>query len=876
MTMDMTPQRWAALKRVLEQLLSLHPEEREAFLNRCDDSVRHDLTLLLAADDRLLAALEPTVVGGTLIAPEVLGGRYRIEKPLGRGGMGEVDLARDLLLNRPVAVKRLRERGLDAAHAMRRLVAEGRALAALDHPHIARVQDVLETSPPALVMEFVEGSTLEAWLDDPRPPALVLEILKQIVGAIAYAHDHGVVHCDIKPRNVIVTADSDAKVIDFGIALVRSAVETVTSDSTREKMYTPRYAAPEVIRGATPTRASDVYSLGVLIDDVVKACRDRGKPLPDPLADVLARVARQAQAEDATLRPRDAAAVAARFPADVSQARSLARWRMMATTTLVVCASCVAGGVALVGDKVSASSPLPIIAVVPRVDDDASDTVSAGAADLLRKELEPLTRARLAQGEVPSFEGSVPDLVKRLRDEGLSHVVIPTVVRLGSSVRMSVVIYRMRDGLLQRTFTRHGRSDAMQTLARDVASEVRAWLGEPSPVPAAVTTTYQPSPEAFQLYSEARQYSGRPDRPGSLDTARSLLQKAVALEPAYAAAYAELGRVLYLTHREKPSLALLTQALTSIESAVGLDPVDPDARITRAVLLQARGRRTDAIATLHDVLRTFPDNDHALRYLGRYEAAEGHVDAGVTLLERAVQLVPSWGNYQALGNTLLRAGRYAQAVACFESVTQLQPDNAWGYQMLGAALQYKGDIEAAARAYQRSIEIRPMAQTVSNLATLEFDRSAFAEAARLYTEALALEPHDPLFARNLGDAERMRGRAEAAADAYLKAVELARLLLDVNPNDAAALSTAAYASSRLGRCAEAAVFGARAESAQPGALQPLANVINAHVLCGRVDDAARLLRQLRGAGHDALPLLERDVREQVMGTEALRTAVEPR
>ena len=216
---------------------------------------------------------------------------------------------------------------------MRSLVAEGRALAALDHPHIARVQDVLETSPPALVMEFVEGSTLEAWLKEGQPAAAVLAAIHQIVDAVAYAHRRGIVHCDIKPRNVLVTPESQVKIIDFGIALMWSVVETVTSDGTRVKRYTPRYAAPEVVRGATPTRPSDVYSLGVLIDDVIDGCREADAPLPAPLAAALAQVARQARAADADARPRDGAALAALIPADVARATSRAHWRMVALTT---------------------------------------------------------------------------------------------------------------------------------------------------------------------------------------------------------------------------------------------------------------------------------------------------------------------------------------------------------------------------------------------------------------------------------------------------------------------------------------------------------------------------------------------------------------
>jgi tetratricopeptide (TPR) repeat protein/predicted Ser/Thr protein kinase len=875
MTMDMTPARWAALKRVLEQLLALHPEQREAFLNRCDDSVRHDLTLLLAADDRLLAALEPTVVGGTLIAPEVLAGRYRIEKSLGRGGMGEVDLARDLLLNRPVAVKRLREPGLDAAHAMRRLVSEGRALAALDHPNIARVQDVLEGSPPALVMEFVEGSTLEAWLDEPRAPALVLEILQQIVRAIAYAHDHGVVHCDIKPRNVIVTADSEAKVIDFGIALVWSAVETVTSDSTRVKMYTPRYAAPEVIRGATPTRASDVFSLGVLIDDVVKACREHGEVMPEPLVASLARVSKQAQAQEAAARPRDAKALAALLPDTIQQARSMARWRMMATTTLVVCASCVAGGVALVGDKVAASSPLPIIAVIPRVDADAAATVSAGAADLLREGLEPLTRARLAKGDVPSFEGSLPDLVNRLRDQGLSHVVIPTVAPFGSGVRMSAVIYRATDGAILTTFTRHGQREARDALVREVASLVRAWLGEPSAVLPEVTTTFQPTSEAFELYSQARHYSGRPDQPGSLATARSLLEKVVQLEPGYAAAHAEIGRVLLLQYLESPAPELVIMAQNALSEAQRVGGDDEDVLLGLAMAKQMTGRRDEAVSYLHQALNQNQQSDRALRMLGTIEVGRGRADSGLELLRKAAQIRPSFVNYRALGTALHEEGHYPEALTAFERLAVYQPDNPWSFQMIGATYQLMGEDEKALDAYERSINVRRTASTLTNFATFLYSRGDLEQAEQRYAEAVALEPHDPVMYRNLGDAQLQRGRVEAARETFGRALAAADALLKINAGDARAVGNAAYAAARRGQCEIAFGHAGRLETIAPTLVTALANRANVYALCGRHVQSVEILKGLKARGRAPSAVLEKDVWQSVEGLPEYRSLVAP-
>ncbi len=871
----MTPERWNELKHVLDRLLALDGESRAAYLCSLSDDVRQQAEEFVQASPEAFRELLPTEVGpGGKPAPqpEVLLGRYRIVRPLGRGAMGRVDLAHDLLLDCPVAIKRLRDAWLEDGEVRRRLLREGRALAVLDHLSIARVRDVLDTSPPALVMDYVEGVTLGAWAEAIHPATQVLDVLTQVAEAVAYAHDRDVVHCDLKPANVLVTHTGRVKVIDFGIALVLSRASTTVADElTRAVACTPKYAAPEVLRGDTPTPASDVYSFGVMIEEVLAICRTEGHPLPGALESTLLGVALRAQSAAPGERYPGGEALwrALSTPQHAPQARA-ANWRALTSTALLVGVGCIS----LVGDtstRVAAAS-MPVLAVVTRVDPASAHTVSAAAAELVRQSLASVKSARIVTGSVAVLKGTHAELLENLKHKGLTHVVIPSVATMGPRVRVSVQVLRADDLRLERTVTRFGAKGELARLCSEVAYDLRTdWLGEVSARPS--PPTHEPSPLSLGQYSEARRYAERADIPGQLETARGLLHQVVTREPAFTAAHAELGRVLYLMYREHPSPALLTQAVAAAETAVRQGPSVPEARIALAVLLQARGRRADGIAELHEVLRAFPNNDRALQLLGRYEAAEGHVDVGLELLERAVSLVPSWANYQALGNTLLRAGQFAQAVSRFEALTQLQPDNAWGYQMLGAAHQYQGDADASARAYRQSIAIRPIAETVSNLATLEFERNDFAEAARLYTQALALAPHDPLYARNLGDAERMRRRLPAAAAAYGTAIELARRLLDVNPNDAAVLSTASYASSRVARCDEAALFGTRAELAQPGALQPLANVANAHVLCGRVDHAARLLRGLRAAGHDPLPLLERDVKEQVLASQALKTAV---
>src|SRR5689334_22213406 len=164
-------------------------------------------------------------VGGRLgepvaAVPRVLDGRYRLERVVGSGGMGTVWRGLDLRLDRPVAVKVLSGDGLSLPKAMERFGREARAVARLSHPNIVPVYDVgAEGDDPYLVMELVDGSTVAELLDDgPLPPADVLEIGSQVCDGLTAAHAAGIVHRDIKPTNLIVTAAGVVKICDFGVA----------------------------------------------------------------------------------------------------------------------------------------------------------------------------------------------------------------------------------------------------------------------------------------------------------------------------------------------------------------------------------------------------------------------------------------------------------------------------------------------------------------------------------------------------------------------------------------------------------------------------------------------------------------------------------
>jgi len=193
-------------------------------------------------------------------------GRYRMVRPLGSGGMAEVFLAEDERLGRQVAVKLLPPQLHADAAAIERILREARAVAALSHPNVVAVYDVLE-EPEAIgiVLEVIEGKNLGEILDEGRLPIpTIVRIIEDVSAGVAAAHARGIVHRDLKPSNVLLTDDGVAKVADFGIAAVLD--ETVATRTIRGSVP---YVAPEQATGGRPDARADVYGLGCLLFQLI-------------------------------------------------------------------------------------------------------------------------------------------------------------------------------------------------------------------------------------------------------------------------------------------------------------------------------------------------------------------------------------------------------------------------------------------------------------------------------------------------------------------------------------------------------------------------------------------------------------------------------
>ena len=285
----MTPERWRQVKALYDAALAQEPEHRLAFLARAseaDQELRREVETLLAQNASKVGILDRPAWEGVpaALSPSAQLGPYRIEAPLGAGGMGQVYRGVDTRLGRPVAIKTVGE------EFYYRFEREARAISCLNHPNICTLYDV---GPGYLVMELVEGETLAARLQNGRLPMDVLQRYgAEIAAALAAAHAKGIIHRDLKPGNIMVTK-SGIKVLDFGLAKIVEANETLTASNVIQG--TPAYMAPEQLEGKPCDARTDIFALGLVLYEMANGQRlKQGEtanlnPLPIQLAHVIGR-----------------------------------------------------------------------------------------------------------------------------------------------------------------------------------------------------------------------------------------------------------------------------------------------------------------------------------------------------------------------------------------------------------------------------------------------------------------------------------------------------------------------------------------------------------------------------------------------------------
>jgi len=767
--------------------------------------------------------------------------RFVIKTKLGSGAMGEVFLAEDRLLKRRVALKVIRlDRSQDAAF-QHRMQKEAERASQLNDPHIAAIHDLIEQDGRLfLVMEYVEGRTLREKLREPLTTAEFFSIAEQCLAGVAAAHQHGIVHCDLKPENLMVTPEGKIKILDFGFAQPTPQAGATDTLSSATLGGTPGYISPEVLLGGSPDERSDIFSLGIVLYEALAgrhpfrvdpATSTSGRtlhcdlpPLPasapagmnDVLALMLAKEPAQ-RYQTCTRVLEDIRAIHGGGNPGLQKKRSASPRRILwlaAAAALIVLIS-----LSLLGSlprmpwsalSVNASSRQLAVLPFETAGQDASSRAFAGgltetlaaklgeiadrypleiisAAEVRKQNVHDAKHARSLLGATLILEGSLQQSGNTVR---IIYSMVDTQslrqIHSGVITADNANIFAVQDRVI---------AEVLKKLDIELAKEDRGRVEKHG-------TT---QPEAYDYYLRGRGYLQDYDRLESLDNAAAEFQRSLSLDPRFALAYAGLGQAFLHKYALAQSPESLESANAACRHSVQLDPSGPDAEICLGMLLNATGRYATAAQHLERALKLESTRDESYRELAIAYEGQNRLDDAELLLKKAVALRPNyWAAYKWLGRFYETHGRYGEAVDQFKRVIELAPDSVDGYSNLGAVYSQQGKYADAIDVLERSIKIQPTASALNNVGTAYFYQRRYADAARSYELAAQLTPDDYRIFGNLGEVYGLiEGKQEESGRNYSQALKLADQRLTANAKDGGALLEAALYATMVGQIAKA-------------------------------------------------------------------------
>ncbi|HUQ49576.1 MAG TPA: tetratricopeptide repeat protein [Terriglobales bacterium] len=846
--------------------------------------------------------LEPVEHGNRATLPNLSGstvGRFTIGERLGQGGMGEVYRAEDSILRRPVAIKRITPL-LSANEQYRtRLLKEAERASSLSNQHIAVVHDVLEDQGSMfLVMEYVDGQTLRVRMQSPLSLEVFYDIAEQCVRGIAAAHQNGILHCDIKPENIMVNPRGQVKILDFGLAKQLPRDPDATLDeiaSTSSFSGTLAYMAPEVLLENPPDARSDIFSLGVVFYEVLakrhpfrvesfigtsdRILREEPAPIEEGVPAALECLVLKMLSKDPAERPNSAEEVLRELATMRQGARSpsgvaWAVWRMKLRqnparyylTSGIIVIGILIGGLTAVKVKfpkrnVSSvtTAPLPEmrqLAVLPFRTAELEGGARAyglGLAEILTTRLAELSIGMplqvVSSGDIRSQAIITAEQAKT--HYGANLVLEGNFSRAGTMIRVHYTLVDPEDRRILRAGMISGdTADPFAMEDRVVESVLKSLEleltknGESANIAA---RTQQP--QAYDYFLRGRGYLQEYDRPENIDNAIQEFQRSLARDPEYALAFAGLGESYRHKYEITRDAAWMKRGQEACRKASQLAPKLPDGHICLGIISTHTGKYEDAVAEFKQALAIDARNDRAQVELALALERLGKMDEAEATYKNAASMRPQyWSPHNRLGRFYLARGRYSEAIKKFEQVIQLAPESFRGYSNLGAVFLMTGRYAEAVPRLEKSVAIRPNAAASNNLGAAYFYMGRYEEAANAYEKAAELDPKDYAIVGNVAEAYYWApNQREKAMQNYRKALGMAKKSLETNSNHELNLRAVALYSAMLNDRAAAIEYDAKARlAAGPQGRDPESSLSSA-IIYAKLGDHDTTFRYLKEA-----------------------------
>jgi serine/threonine protein kinase/tetratricopeptide (TPR) repeat protein len=738
----MNAERLQQIESLFHAALDRAEDERAAYLRAVcgDELLRSEVETLLmqgkkAGDFIELPAME--LAAREMARDEVQGrhdltgkmlGTYRVGRRIGAGGMGEVYAAEDSRLGRQVAVKLLPAAHTAHPGCVRRFQQEARAASALNHPNIVTIYDLGHADGIYyMATELVQGTTLRQILSNGRMAVReAVGLGVQIARALAAAHEAGIVHRDIKPENLMVRPDGYVKVLDFGLAKLREQDPATTLTTPGLVMGTMRYMSPEQARGLDIDARSDLFSLGIVLYelvtgrhpfhgetgvDVAVGILDRepaplGMPVPGQLESIIRRSLRKDR-EQRYSSSRELLADLKRLQQDLDSSTSASP---------------------------TAATSKPSIAVLPFTSmsgDKENEYFSDGLAEEILNALARIPELRVtARTSSFAFRGKEQDIRRIASILDVETILEGSVRRAGNRIRVTAQLIDATNGyhLWSERYDREMEDvfAVQDEIAQAIALALKVKLA-PTPV------KRQPKVPAYEAYLKARHLMAK-WTPEGLARGRECMEQAISLDPEFALAHARLGAyyAVMASRGLMPAREALPRALASAQTALSIDPTVSDARSVLGMVAAMLDYDWEEAGRQHELaLACQPVSVTACFAYGTfYLLPLGRIPEAIRALERALREDPLHFMYHVvLGCCYWAAGKADRALAHMHQATELEEHNIVTLFCEGVMLAERGKNEEALVLAEKAHAVAPRYPAATGLLAALLSRTRNRERA---------------------------------------------------------------------------------------------------------------------------------------------------
>ena len=748
----MTPERWAVIKEVFAEAIGCEPTARDALVAaRCgaDVELRRGVERLLECNAAGGDFIDESPVKGLVAELASRGrfsgatrGRYRFGRRIATGGMGEVYEATEINTGRQVAIKVLTEEGV---HATERLKREAGHASELKHPKVCEVYEVAEDESGAYIaMEYLEGTSLvDALVEGGVDSTTVLSLALQLGEAIAHAHDHDIVHRDLKSANVMLLADGQLKVLDFGLARrlpreVESAVSVASFTDAGVIAGTLSYLAPELLKGERADSRSDIWAFGIILHELLTGRQPFGGKTPFELASAILReppedvptrmssaglrvIRDNCLAKDPDHRYQNGSELLIALRAVQAGIRVRRRhaeprsWRPAAFVGAMAMVGLLTGWWLWSGRHTSAAAPRIVSVAVLPFRDVSTDTGDAyfgdGVAEALIDRLGTVEGVRVLSHESAARfrdERSLPSITRQL---SANMIVRGTVQRQTDRVRVTAELFDTSKDrpIWQDTYER--QANEILALENEIVHAIADRLGiATSPARlSALRVVRAVDPLVYEAFLKGRfQWNKRTT--SSLEQATRFFLTAIERDPTYAPAHAaladcynQMGTVMVGT---ASPVNMRPRAKAEAIAAIQTDESLAEAHATLGYISHYDWDWPTADREFRRSLELNPNLALAHAWYSNFLISRGRREEAIAQVQRAEEIDPfSLVIVTNVGWTMSNARRPQEAIAAYRRALSIDPSYIQARMRLGSELANIGQFEEAIREHQQVVDM---------------------------------------------------------------------------------------------------------------------------------------------------------------------------